>query len=433
MKRLFLLGICAALLFAAACNTNELDSIACGAVSRAQRNSSEGVKKVAAPVYPENEEEQEETGGTMEFLTALSGFSSKSAAVLLGGGQKNAVYSPVSLYMALALSASGAAGDTLEELYSAMGLSLSSKSDVADSVKALYKELYGREEYGHLFLYNSLWLSSENTFHQGFLNGAKDDYFAEVFTVDPSAAQKSDPISDWVSEKTGGKLEREPSELGEIVMNLVSVIDFYGEWTDRFPKEGNTTGDFTLSDGGKVAAEYMNRGSTGGFYRGNGWTQAALSCKNGARMSFILPDEGKDINSLIADADEVKKMLSPGDSAGVESLYGEITWSVPKFDFKCELGLVDMLKSLGVQSAFDSDADFSETSDLKPLFIADARQAARVAIDENGVSAAAYTELFYAGSGMPQDRAEMVLDRPFAFAIAYRGVTLFVGVVNNPS
>ena len=430
MKRLFLLGICTAMLFASACNGSTLTSIACHGL---QINSPVAVKKVAAPVYPENGEEQEETGDMMEFLPALSAFSSKSAAALLGGGQKNAAYSPVSLYMALALSASGASGDTLEEMYSAMGLSGKSKSDVANWVKALYREMYGEEEYGRLFLYNSLWLSSENTFHQGFLNGAKDDYFAEVFTVDPSVAQKNDPISEWVAEKTGGRLEREPSELGEIVMNLVSVIDFYGEWTDQFLKERNTTGDFTLADGGKVAAEYMNRGSSGGFYRGNGWTQASLSCKNGAQMSFILPDEGGDINSLIADADEVGKMLSPGDSAGVERLYGEITWSVPKFDFKSELGLVEMLKSLGMESAFGLEADFSETSGLKPLFIADARQGSRVAIDENGVSASAYTELFYAGAGMPEDRAEMILDRPFAFVIAYRGVTLFVGVVNDPS
>ncbi|MGI6151354.1 MAG: serpin family protein [Christensenellales bacterium] len=431
MKKAFLLGVCVAMIFAGACGNMADDGVP-GPACIAQGNA-RAVRQVRAPVYPKNEEEQEDIEGYADFLAALSGFSAKSASALLGKeGQKNAVYSPVSLYMALALSASGASGNTLEEMVSVLGLPVR-KDDAANLVKALYMELYGEEEYGHLFLYQSLWLSSEYTFHQSFLKNAQEDYFAEIFTVDPAAELWGDPISEWVAKKTGGKLERQSSPLEEIVMNLVSVIDFYSEWTHQFIKERNTTGEFTLSDGTKVTAEYMNSGATGGFYRGNGWTQASLSCKNGAQMSFILPDEGTDINDLLADEATVAALLSPNDAAGVEGFFGEITWSVPKFDFQSELRLADMLKSLGMQSAFGAEADFSETSTLKPLFLADARQGARIAVNENGVSAAAYTELFYTGAGMPQDRADMILNRPFAFVINYRGVPLFVGVVNNPS
>lgn len=432
MKKVLLLGLCAALLFTAACggDWNTVTSQgACGACFP----QAKAVNQVAAPVYPKGDEAQlEPIEGYEEMLNGLYAFSTRSASALLGKGQANAAYSPVSLYLALTLSASGAAGNTLDEMYTTLGLSGRSKDEVAQFVNTLYRELYGEEEYGHLYLFNSLWLSTENSFKQSFLQGAKRHYFAEVFTVDP-AQQGGDPISDWVARKTGGKLLRESVPVGDIVMNLVSVIDFYGEWTSQFNKERNTKGVFTLPDGTTVQAEYMNSGSSGGFYRGNGWTLASRSLKNGARMSFILPDEGMDINDLLADEVNVAAMLYPGDAEGVENFYGEIVWSVPKFDFQSSFRLVDMLKSLGMQSAFTFDADFSETSGLKPLFISDARQASRVTVNENGVSASAYTELFYTGAGLPQDRAEMILNRPFAFVIDYNGVPLFVGVVNNPS
>jgi serpin B len=50
------------------------------------------------------------------------------------------------------------------------------------------------------------------------------------------------------------------------------------------------------------------------------------------------------------------------------------------------------------------------------------------------VEAAAFTELHYAGSAPPKDeKAEMILNRPFIFAIKDNtGNVLFVGIVNNP-
>ncbi len=430
MKRLFLLGLCAAMLFAAGCGSNTLNSAGCAASMGGKQNDTSAVQKAATPDYPQPGDKREPSYGS-KLQSALAGFSSRTASALLGNGQENAAYSPISLYMALALSASGAAGETLDEIYSLLGLAGIGKSEVAKGVNALFTDLYSEEEYGHLLLYNSLWLSSDFSFKQSFLTGAADDYFAEIYTVDPSKELNTDPISDWVGEKTGGKLERAPSEFGESVMSLVSVVNFYGEWTNQFSKDRNTVADFYLADGTKVDAEYMNSGAMGDFYRSDGWTLASLQCKNSASMVFILPDEGVDINALFADEGKVSKMFAPSDY--FESLYGEIEWAIPKFDIVSNLSLKETLIDLGMQSAFKQDADFSETSASKPLFLSDAKQASRVTVDENGVSATSYTELNYAGSAMPQDKAAMVLNRPFAFVINYRGVTLFAGIVNDPS
>ena len=57
-----------------------------------------------------------------------------------------------------------------------------------------------------------------------------------------------------------------------------------------------------------------------------------------------------------------------------------------------------------------------------------------VTIDEEGVTAAAYTELRLNGSARPpEDEIDFVVDHPFIFVITGTdSLPLFIGVVNNP-
>ena len=77
-------------------------------------------------------------------------------------------------------------------------------------------------------------------------------------------------------------------------------------------------------------------------------------------------------------------------------------------------------------------ADLSALTDLD-AFLSEAKQLARVKVDEEGVEAAAVT-MMMCGTGMPPEDPEicvMDLDRPFLFIIRTQDVPLFVGVVNQ--
>lgn len=79
------------------------------------------------------------------------------------------------------------------------------------------------------------------------------------------------------------------------------------------------------------------------------------------------------------------------------------------------------------------DADFSGITD-GIAFISGVKQQTYISIDENGVEASAFTNIAYAGSAMPEDNAEMILNRPFVYGITTRsGILLFVGVCINPT
>jgi hypothetical protein len=110
--------------------------------------------------------------------------------------------------------------------------------------------------------------------------------------------------------------------------------------------------------------------------------------------------------------------------------------NIPKFDVVSDLDLRDGLNALGITGVFDATvADFSPmTSKVAEIFLSKADHAARVAIDEEGVTAAAYTVMMMAGAAAPpEEEMDFVLDRPFLFAITGAdGLPLFVGVVNRP-
>ena len=109
---------------------------------------------------------------------------------------------------------------------------------------------------------------------------------------------------------------------------------------------------------------------------------------------------------------------------------------MPKFETNATYRLGDMLKSLGVTAAFDSTAaDFSPISDT-PLFLGDVQQGTHIALNEDGVEAAAFTLDMMCGAAEPDEDppvVEMNLNRPFIYRItANDGSTLFLGVVRNP-
>jgi len=93
------------------------------------------------------------------------------------------------------------------------------------------------------------------------------------------------------------------------------------------------------------------------------------------------------------------------------------------------------LKDLGITKVFDlEEADFTPASDTDIIYVPRIQQTARVAIDEEGVTAASYIIIPGATSPAPPDEIiDFILDRPFLFAITNdNGIPVFTGVVNQP-
>ena len=112
-----------------------------------------------------------------------------------------------------------------------------------------------------------------------------------------------------------------------------------------------------------------------------------------------------------------------------------VHYSVPKFDVSSVVGLREGLNALGVTDIFDAvTADFSPLAEnSEELYVSAARHAARVVIDEQGCTAAAFTEMAVNGAAMPPDEEmDFIVDRPFLFVVTGdTGGILFAGTVNS--
>ncbi|MEO3746941.1 serpin family protein [Plantactinospora sp. B5E13] len=92
-----------------------------------------------------------------------------------------------------------------------------------------------------------------------------------------------------------------------------------------------------------------------------------------------------------------------------------------------------MLSSLGMPTAFTSQADFTAMSTDPSLCIDDVVHETFIAVDEKGTEAAAASAVIVRPPSIPQG-PQFFVNRPFLYVIhdRFTGVPLFLGRVHNP-
>jgi len=363
------------------------------------------------------------------YKKSLNKFSFSSASRILSGQSKNIMYSPASLYMTLSLAAIGANGTTQDEIFSVLSASGKGTDYLSEQNSKLFRLLYSDNKIAQLKIANSLWFEKELSFKDTFIDKAVRNFYASIYNVDFSDDTSGSLMSKWVSENTNGILSPKMSIDKKQILSIINTIYFKDEWIDRFNENSTKPDTFYLSNDGEIKGDFMNRTYlVHGYIKGDGFTSSSLGLKNSSNMMFILPDKGVSVDNLISTPEKTALLFNDK-----ESKSGKVIFQIPKFSFGNSLDLNDTLKSMGIKSAFQPEADFSGITEGK-AFISNIKQQTHIAIDEKGVEATAYTKIDYAGSAAPNNNvSEMILDRPFIFVIksAYDTV-LFVGVINNP-
>lgn len=364
-----------------------------------------------------------------KFYQALKNFSYETACALIEDG-KNLTYSPVSLYYALAIAAEGAKGSTRDEIMSLLGYGETEK--LAIWCHNLYNLLNKDNEIGKLAIRNSIWIDNDLSVNNEYVERLATQYYTESYYGDFADEKMAKAMAEWIKENTGGmESTQEPDE--EMLLSIINTIYYSDEWIDKFDKKNTAEDDFYLSDGTTVRCDFLNSHyGSHSFARGEGYTRSSLSLKNNGHMVFVLPDEGISIYELVDTPEKLSECLEEG-----ENYCGEVIWQIPKFSNDSELDLKNTLRQLGIEEAFTETADFSGIgntgNELNNPHISTVIQNTHIEIDEKGVTASAFTQIGYAGAALPTDRAEMILDRPFLYAVVNsQGVILFIGICENP-
>lgn len=357
----------------------------------------------------------------------------------------NLVFSPLSLSLALSMTMAGAQGTTLSEMQQALaveGLGDAVHPGMNALLQALAESEAQEERKAEgdpfqLNIANSTWGQAGFEINPAFLDLLAQHYGAGVYQVD--FAQDSElarqAINDWVSEETAGKI---PELIGEGVLNpltrlvLANAIYFNGSWYYPFYEEATEKADFTLLDGTLTSVEMMQLGAEQLAYAQTENYQLLrlpyLSQDFG--MLLIVPDEGA-FGEVEAGLDAQRFLDSQA-----EMQSRPVFLKMPKFDFESATDASEPLKQMGMPTAFDPVmADFSAITGKPDLYITDVLHKATVSVNEKGTEAAAATAVIMAiKSAPPQEPINLVIDRPFLFAIQHlpSNTILFMGRVQQP-
>lgn len=378
-------------------------------------------------------ERKQRSASSKEALGEILGFLQTSCNEFLSGSQSNQLYSPINAYIGLAMMAELTAGQTQQQILDALGIA--DPVALRQQVSALWESAYQDNGNEICTLANALWLDNSLAYQQAPMDILAHHYYASVYRQDLSSQRALKDIQAWLYNNTGGLLRDSVQGIRlpeEAVLALYSTIYFQAKWQDEFSAAKNTTDAFHAPSG-DVTCTFMNQKLRQmHYYWGENYGAVALGLKNGSRMWFILPDENKTIDDVLASGDYLEMIAAPYE--GWENTkYMKVNLSVPKFDIQTQQNLKEGFTKMGITDLFQlGSADFSEAFE-GPVFITAANQAVRVEIDEQGVKAAAYIEFPGAGAAMPPEEViDFVLDRPFLFVIEDSGIPLFAGAVNQP-
>ena len=361
-------------------------------------------------------------------------FTEDAKYFLAGDEEKNHVYSPINIYLALALLAEVTEGESRQQLLDVLGAA--DIDELNEAVNALWNGNYSNDNAVTCLLSASMWLNDQLHFDREVIEKAAESAFASVYSGDMADEGISEALRKWLSAATGGLLDEQIREITmdpETIISLATAIYFKAAWQEEFWKD-LTSEDIFHAASGEQKTEFMHQSETGQYWYGEKFGAVEKYLQQAGSILFVLPDEGVSPQELFSDADFMA--FAAGDRDKAESSVVMVNLSLPKFDVSADQDLVPGLKELGITNVFDpAQAEFSLLDGepgIQP-FVSQVKHAARVKVDEEGVEAAAFTVMMTEGAMLPPDEeVNFVLDRPFIFVVrgAY-GTPLFAGIVNT--
>ncbi|MGD1714299.1 serpin family protein [Dapis sp. BLCC M172] len=345
---------------------------------------------------------------------------------------ENIFISPSSIAIALSMTYNGASGKTQAAMAKTLNFQGMSLEEVNQANRQLGNLLNSLNSEIKLDIANSIWAKKGMSFEPNFLQRNKYFYQSKVSEIDFDNPQTLDIINNWVKDCTQGKIDKIIDKLEpEAVMVLLNAIYFQANWESEFSENSTKELPFNLPNGRQKKHPIMFQSSRHLYYEDEDFQAVSLPYGEGrVSMYIFLPREQVGLENfyeILNDKNWENWMLMFD--------YHKVNLGLPKFKTEYEVTLNNVLKSLGMEIAFDKrSADFSGIGPTPPeLYIDEVKHKTFVEVNEKGTEAAA-TSSVKMGTRSAEIVVNMLVDRPFFFAIRDNdsGTILFMGEITNP-
>lgn len=257
-----------------------------------------------------------------------------------------------------------------------------------------------------------------------------------------NAALVSENINQWVSNVTQGHITDlvKTSDVESAVMLMLNAVYFKGLWRQPFFENQTHVADFHLGaekSGQTKRTQFMSQNGRFFYVESNQLKAKVLRLPyKGQKFSMfiILPNRGEVFDDFVRQLDS--SMVHNAKWLMDET---EVNVVLPKFKFDYSSNLNDVLKGLGIREVFGDGASLpllARGSGLEGrLKVSNIIQKAGLAIDEQGSTAFAATEVSLVNKFGDDGERDFIADRPFVFMIEdeRNSAILFSGKVVDPT
>jgi len=350
---------------------------------------------------------------------------------------KNIIFSPVSIALALALVENGAAGETQAEFKKLLSPQ-NQTSEISHFYESLQKTQQSSDENIKLTIANGLFASEDLIFKPEYLKRAKNCYNAEVDKVNfKKTAEALRKINGWVANATADRIPEllSPDAIDENTKSvLTNAIYFKAPWDEKFEVLTDPIDFYKFGrDNEKQRVPFMGRV---------------------AKFKYAADADVQYVKIPFSEEKFYFNIMLPKKRDGIQAVEQKTNWTqlralrqkiavtkldlkFPKFTIRTPTKLTEILKQIGLVKAFSNGADFSRMSS-QSLAISDVIHEAFIKVNENGTEAAAATAVIHklrmaapsAATAPPP--IPFIVDHPFSFTITHKDneVPLFAGKVN---
>lgn len=344
---------------------------------------------------------------------------------------KNTCISPLSVYLALAMLSNAASGTTLDEIASALGMSVYEINEYASYLYSLYVDDESNAK--TVTIANSVWCKNGIIPYQALIDNLKNYYGAEVYKSDFTPTTV-DQINEWVKKNTKGMIDKIIDKLNSAcIMQLINALTFESAWSGGDLNQNNSI--FNNIDG-TIKNVPMLSNKLSSFYSTQNADAFIYRFANG-RFGFmgILPNESLEEYLPKLDGEEFLNLIS-------NKVTGyDVYTRTPVFNHDFNTSLIEPLKNMGIIQAFDKDnANFKAgwPCDDYNVFVSAINHKTHIEVSKSGVKAAAVTQIGMDCTSAGPNQVEppkkyIYLTRPFVYVIVdtVYNVPVFVGTVTT--
>ncbi|KAF2895117.1 hypothetical protein ILUMI_11062 [Ignelater luminosus] len=349
----------------------------------------------------------------------------------------NFIVCPLSADIALALTTTGAQGQTAQELVTALHLPKQPQG-LQEAFKIISHNLHGSDQYT-LNSANKIYIKNKFQINNQFKKLATDVFNVDIQNINfEKNIDAANEINRWVEDKTQNKIVNliHSSLLNnETQLVLINAIYFHGKWVKQFDPSASTPSTFYLNNNYSTKTKMMTAEDYYEYYESSELNAKFLKLDyagNEVSMHIVLPNNIEGLSVL------EKRLLD----VLVPPKYNKekVHVMIPRMKLETQIDFKSILQAMGVKSAFENDANFHGiAANEGNLKITEVIQKAFLVVTEEGTTAAASTGLVYYVplSAAPQEESLKMFfaNRPFLFYLRLNrlGVNFFVGRHGYPS